>query len=130
MAFTVKYCLQVANLRRHVAQNLEDGTHVVSSDRYQKMIERGEDTTSFIPAHRDFRVIAIGTPVPPYPGYPLDPPFRSRFQSLYLDPLVTGKVLAAQVPGADEKTLDLVGKTSAAISTIQISREMSQSSWH
>ena len=26
-----------------------------------------------------FRVIAIGLPVPPFPGFPLDPPLRSRF---------------------------------------------------
>lgn len=28
-----------------------------------------------------FRVIALGLPVPPYHGNPLDPPLRSRFQS-------------------------------------------------
>lgn len=28
----------------------------------------------------NFRVIALGCPVPMFPGYPLDPPFRSRFQ--------------------------------------------------
>jgi von Willebrand factor A domain-containing protein 8 len=46
----------------------------------------------FVPAHRSFRVIAIGAPVPPYTGYPLDPPFRSRFQARFLDP--TGALLA------------------------------------
>jgi von Willebrand factor A domain-containing protein 8 len=40
----------------------------------------------FVPAHPSFRVIAIGAPVPPYTGYPLDPPFRSRFQARFLDP--------------------------------------------
>jgi hypothetical protein len=39
----------------------------------------------FVPAHRSFRVIGIGVPVPPYAGYPLDPPFRSRFQARFLD---------------------------------------------
>ena len=34
-------------------------------------------TTSY--ASADFLVIAIGLPVPPYPGTPLDPPLRSRF---------------------------------------------------
>lgn len=28
-----------------------------------------------------FRVIALGLPVPPYQGNPLDPPLRSRFQA-------------------------------------------------
>ena len=41
----------------------------------------------FIPAHKNFRVIAIAAPVPPYPGYPLDPPFRSRFQARFIDPV-------------------------------------------
>lgn len=31
--------------------------------------------------HEDFRVIALGLPVPPFPGKPLDPPLRSRFQA-------------------------------------------------
>ena len=30
--------------------------------------------------HPNFRVIALGVPVPPFPGNPLDPPLRSRFQ--------------------------------------------------
>jgi hypothetical protein len=29
----------------------------------------------------DFRVIALGLPVPKYVGNPLDPPLRSRFQA-------------------------------------------------
>lgn len=41
----------------------------------------------FISAHKNFRVIAIAAPVPPYPGYPLDPPFRSRFQARFIDPV-------------------------------------------
>ena len=31
-----------------------------------------------------FRVIALGLPVPEYPGYPIDPPLRSRFQGRYV----------------------------------------------
>jgi hypothetical protein len=30
---------------------------------------------------KDFRVIALGIPVPRYLGNPLDPPLRSRFQA-------------------------------------------------
>lgn len=47
--------------------------------------DRSEKT--FIPAHKNFRVIAIAAPVPPYTGYPIDPPFRSRFQSRFVDPV-------------------------------------------
>jgi len=31
--------------------------------------------------HPDFRVVALGLPTPPYPGFSLDPPLRSRFQA-------------------------------------------------
>ena len=30
--------------------------------------------------HEDFRVVALGLPVPAFAGFPLDPPLRSRFQ--------------------------------------------------
>lgn len=33
----------------------------------------------------DFRVIALGLPVPKYQGNPLDPPLRSRFQARFID---------------------------------------------
>jgi hypothetical protein len=42
--------------------NLEDGTHIVSSKRFDLMVKNGEDTAGFIPAHPDFRVIALGCP--------------------------------------------------------------------
>jgi MoxR-like ATPase len=38
-----------------------------------------------VPVHPRFRVVAIGAPVPPYPGSPLDPPLRSRFQGRRID---------------------------------------------
>lgn len=63
------------------------------------------DYSQFIPAHPNFRVIAISAPVPPYPGYPLDPPFRSRFQARFCDPLGTLLALGDKdypPKGADE----------------------------
>lgn len=45
------------------SQNLEDGTHIVSAARYDLMVEQNEDTRNFIPAHPDFRIIALGVPV-------------------------------------------------------------------
>ena len=47
-----------------------------------------------MPAHKNFRVVAIAAPVPPYPGYPLDPPFRSRFQARFVDPV--GSLIASE----------------------------------
>jgi hypothetical protein len=54
----------------------------------------------FVPAHRSFRVIAIGAPVPPYTGYPLDPPFRSRFQARFLDPTSALLAFPDTAPGS------------------------------
>lgn len=84
------------------------------------MQQNGEDVTNFVAAHPDFRVCAIGAPVPPYPGFPLDPPFRSRFQCRYLDPLSTSQALARQVASKDE----LVEKMGNVIASLQISKEM------
>lgn len=70
-------------------RNLDDGTHIIHPHRYAQLDadkSTGEGKL-FIPAHRNFRVIAIAAPVPPYPGYPLDPPFRSRFQARFVDPI-------------------------------------------
>ena len=68
--------------------NLDDGSHIIHPHRYAQLeasnIEPGK---VFIPAHKNFRVLAIAAPVPPYPGYPLDPPFRSRFQARFIDPV-------------------------------------------
>lgn len=116
-----------------LAQNLEDGTHLVSAARYDKMVENGEDTTSFIPTHPDFRIIALGVPVPPYPGLPIDPPFRSRFQARYVDPVAAAKVMARQELGrmreayGEERTMaveDVVGKMGEVMASLQIAREM------
>ena len=40
--------------------------------------------------------MAIAAPVPPFPGYPLDPPFRSRFQARFIDPV--GSLTALEAP--------------------------------
>lgn len=47
--------------------------------------------------HPDFRVIALGLPVPPYPGRTLDPPLRSRFQARNIRPPSPGTQLEALV---------------------------------
>ncbi|TEB25531.1 hypothetical protein FA13DRAFT_1738248 [Coprinellus micaceus] len=88
------------NLLENREMNLDDGTHIIHPMRYQQLEAAGTVTSDqgklFIPAHKNFRVIAIAAPVPPYPGYPLDPPFRSRFQSRFVDPL--GSLLAINGP--------------------------------
>lgn len=39
------------------------------------------DSWNIVRVSEDFRVIALGLPVPKYKGNPLDPPLRSRFQA-------------------------------------------------
>ena len=75
----------INNLLENREMALEDGRFIVSASRYAELKARhGEDVVHswhLIPAHPDFFVIAIGLPVPPYFGNPLDPPLRSRFQA-------------------------------------------------
>lgn len=86
----------------------------------------------FIPAHKNFRVIAIAAPVPPYPGYPLDPPFRSRFQARFVDPIgsllsfinsssttpiplydkIRDLILSTQFASESRSALEVISKTS------------------
>ncbi|KZT28299.1 hypothetical protein NEOLEDRAFT_1129681 [Neolentinus lepideus HHB14362 ss-1] len=89
------------NLLENREMNLDDGTHIIHPHRYE-LLEGPHSTSAkdaFIPAHRDFRVVAIAAPVPPYKGYPLDPPFRSRFQARFIDPV--GSMLALTAPFSD-----------------------------
>ncbi|KAJ6453645.1 AAA domain-containing protein [Mycena vitilis] len=88
------------NLLENREMNLDDGTHIVHPHRYAQLDSSTDGSGNlFIPAHKNFRVIAIAAPVPPFPGYPLDPPFRSRFQARFVDPV--GAFLALCPPNAD-----------------------------
>ncbi|KAF7292707.1 hypothetical protein MIND_01168900 [Mycena indigotica] len=76
------------NLLENREMNLDDGTHIIHPHRYSQLdTSTDDDGKLFIPAHKNFRIIAIAAPVPPFPGHPLDPPFRSRFQARFVDPV-------------------------------------------
>ena len=78
----------------------------------------------FIPAHKNFRVIAIAAPVPPYTGYPIDPPFRSRFQARFIDPL--GSLLSLSDPNTislDPQSTLLYDKLQSIILATQFASE-------
>ncbi|KAJ7616381.1 AAA domain-containing protein [Mycena polygramma] len=88
------------NLLENREMNLDDGTHIIHPHRYAQLDASTDGSGNlFIPAHKNFRVIAIAAPVPPFPGYPLDPPFRSRFQARFVDPV--GAFLALCPPNSD-----------------------------
>nr|XP_025730607.1 von Willebrand factor A domain-containing protein 8 isoform X2 [Callorhinus ursinus] len=73
------------NLLENREMQLEDGRFLMSSERYDKLLQahtRTElDAWKIVRVSENFRVIALGLPVPKYSGNPLDPPLRSRFQA-------------------------------------------------
>lgn len=79
------------NLLENREVNLEDGRHLVNPHFYDSLLASTDHTPEslaslkLVRVHPSFRVIALGLPVPPYRGNPLDPPFRSRFQVRWVD---------------------------------------------
>ncbi|XP_063282038.1 von Willebrand factor A domain-containing protein 8 [Pelobates fuscus] len=73
------------NLLENREMQLEDGRFLMSAERYDKLLQEHSreemDEWNIVRVSEDFRVIALGLPVPKYSGNPLDPPLRSRFQA-------------------------------------------------
>ncbi|KAG8000987.1 von Willebrand factor A domain-containing protein 8 [Nibea albiflora] len=73
------------NLLENREMQLEDGRFLMSAERYDKLLQDHTkeelDSWKIVRVSEDFRVIALGLPVPKYKGNPLDPPLRSRFQA-------------------------------------------------
>ncbi|KAI8983752.1 AAA domain-containing protein [Pilobolus umbonatus] len=65
------------NLLENREMSLEDGRFLTTKD----VSHLDSKDTKFEKVDPRFLVFALGLPVPPYVGYPLDPPLRSRFQS-------------------------------------------------
>jgi von Willebrand factor A domain-containing protein 8 len=63
------------NLLENREMSLEDGRLLIDMNRYKKLNSK---STKIVPVHPEFRVIAIGLPIPPYEGNSLDPPLRSN----------------------------------------------------
>jgi AAA domain (dynein-related subfamily) len=73
------------NLLENREMHLEDGHFLIPADRYDKLLKEHTQEElnrwGLVRVSEDFRVIALGLPVPKYRGAPLDPPLRSRFQA-------------------------------------------------
>ncbi|XP_014258811.1 von Willebrand factor A domain-containing protein 8 isoform X2 [Cimex lectularius] len=73
------------NLLENREMHLEDGRFLIPAKRFDKLLEEhGKeelDKWKLVRVSEDFRVVALGLPVPGYQGNPLDPPLRSRFQA-------------------------------------------------
>jgi von Willebrand factor A domain-containing protein 8 len=81
------------NLLENREMYLEDGSLLMPPHRVNKLLSGAPETScssssssSWIPVHPDFRVIALAVPSPPFSsGRSLDPPIRSRFQIRRID---------------------------------------------
>ncbi|KAL1505421.1 hypothetical protein ABEB36_004993 [Hypothenemus hampei] len=73
------------NLLENREMHLEDGRLLIPPERYDKLLMKHGakelDNWKLVRVNENFRVIALGLPVPKYRGNPLDPPLRSRFQA-------------------------------------------------
>ncbi|XP_064614845.1 von Willebrand factor A domain-containing protein 8-like [Liolophura sinensis] len=79
------------NLLENREMQLDDGRFLMAADRYDKLLQDHSkeelDSWKLVRVDNNFRVIALGLPVPRYQGNPLDPPLRSRFQARDVNPL-------------------------------------------
>ncbi|TCD60876.1 hypothetical protein EIP91_009382 [Steccherinum ochraceum] len=114
------------NLLENREMNLDDGTHIVHPRRFALMdpSDNANSKKRFIPAHEKFRVIAIAAPVPPYVGYPIDPPFRSRFQARFVDPI--GAMMSLQSATSQKTTSPVYEKLRSIILSTQYASEAKQ----
>lgn len=73
------------NLLENREMHLEDGRFLIPAERYDKLLDqygpKELERWGLVRVSEDFRIIALGLPVPKYRGAPLDPPLRSRFQA-------------------------------------------------
>ncbi|CAJ0760628.1 2341_t:CDS:10 [Entrophospora sp. SA101] len=73
------------NLLENREMALEDGRFLVHPKRYDLLMKSKNKSLmknwKLVKTSERFIVVALGLPIPPYVGHPLDPPLRSRFQS-------------------------------------------------
>lgn len=87
------------NLLENREMSLDDGRYLIKEDTYKEIMRgAGADNadgggSKLVPVHSNFRVMALGCPVPPYAGRTIDPPLRSRFQCRYVDELTPSTLL-------------------------------------
>ncbi|KAK9871089.1 hypothetical protein WA026_011372 [Henosepilachna vigintioctopunctata] len=96
------------NLLENREMHLEDGRSLIPASRYDELLLKygpnEMEKWKLVRVDENFRVIALGLPVPRYRGNPLDPPLRSRFQARdvnlfsYQEYLSKMKELAPQAP--------------------------------
>ncbi|XP_039753023.1 von Willebrand factor A domain-containing protein 8 [Pararge aegeria] len=117
------------NLLENREMHLEDGRFLIPASRYDKLLkEHGPEEVSrwrLVRVDENFRVIALGLPVPKYSGQPLDPPLRSRFQARDVATVGYGEHLSSlkdDAPQVDTRKLEQVLSAAYAL----ISPELQQ----
>ncbi|CAI2356267.1 unnamed protein product [Caenorhabditis sp. 36 PRJEB53466] len=118
------------NLLENREMQLDDGRFLMKHDKYDELKEKYDEATlkkmGMERVSENFHVIALGLPVPRFPGNSLDPPFRSRFQCRNIQELSFNTFLeqAKQIaPKVKESELnDLISLTYAYNSDASTSR--------
>ncbi|XP_077987566.1 von Willebrand factor A domain-containing protein 8-like [Glandiceps talaboti] len=80
----------IALTRDTTETDLKQRREIRSSTAYyidQEHTQEELDSWKLVRVTENFRVIALGLPVPRYQGNPLDPPLRSRFQARDINPM-------------------------------------------
>ncbi|ETN04638.1 hypothetical protein PPTG_14469 [Phytophthora nicotianae INRA-310] len=103
------------NLLENREMMLDDGRFLMKAESYDALIDQGYSidalkAQNLVRVHPDFRVIALGLPVPPYPGRTLDPPLRSRFQARSVKPSSPGSQLEELITIAPSVPLPILEK--------------------
>ena len=102
------------NLLENREMHLEDGRLLIPAERYDKLLEENGqeelDKWQLVRVSEDFRVVALGLPIPHYTGNPLDPPLRSRFQARDVRHISFGEQLKILEEIGPELSSDTVGQ--------------------
>eukprot|EP01135_Chromosphaera_perkinsii_P009987 Nk52_evm22s1992 gene=Nk52_evmTU22s1992 len=114
------------NLLENREMMLEDGRFLMAPAKFDTLLKdhsRDElNAMNLVRVHEDFRVIALGLPVPHFAGNPLDPPLRSRFQGRdirALDYDFYVSALANSFPAVPKKTVENVVSASLTIKAFE-----------
>jgi len=118
------------NLLENREMTLLDGRRLVSAKYFDDVTKQmkispkeARENLGLERAHEDFRCVALGLPVPHvFPGFPLDPPLRSRFQSKFIekpvvvnDPRVSALVESLRAMAASGETANRLLHTAEGI---------------
>eukprot|EP01114_Cavostelium_apophysatum_P013936 TRINITY_DN3482_c0_g1_i2.p1 TRINITY_DN3482_c0_g1~~TRINITY_DN3482_c0_g1_i2.p1 ORF type:complete len:768 (-),score=160.68 TRINITY_DN3482_c0_g1_i2:2132-4435(-) len=110
------------NLLENREMNLDDGRFLVSAPRYESLRKNHSaeqlEAMKLVKVHPKFRVIALGLPVPRFPGNPLDPPLRSRFQARDIHALTT-ESLFSLLTSESKVPINLIRKLLSLVQTLR-----------